>query len=163
MKQYRVISISEHGDYSEHECIECKRHFVTINDELGYEYCPRCGIKFDGCFTKRNPRWDTRRWVDWRNPGYEVSSGKPLSSDRPRLVIQLGSWQGRVTLANDSFAVLVNPLAPQRLVWSLYQHQEVGLGVSHRMMSHYRRCTTPIKRLVLVHKTDVRIICQEGC
>lgn len=121
LNQYRCAG--QYDDYNDYVCLNCHQHFNT--DTPG-KFCPECGTKWDGEFTKRNPRWPDQSYLkyDWRNPGYKSGEyGLFIQSDKPRIIVETGSW--RVSKLSN-FGFFSEPLLKPELVWHLATHTTIG-------------------------------------
>lgn len=119
MNLYRCADI--YDDFNVHICLKCKHRWEAV--EPG-KFCPDCGTKWDGEFTKRNKCWKDDRIRDWRNPGYKTGNdGLFCQSDEPRIIVETGSW--RVAKLNN-WGFFTEPTLKPELVWHLGCHATIG-------------------------------------
>lgn len=125
MHLYRCSDMFD--EYNVYVCLTCKESFEATAPG---KFCCNCGVMFDGVFTKRNPRWNTNKPYDWKNPGYkdDPKTGLMCQSDKPRVIVEGGQWVAE-KLARDSFSV--EPLLTPELRFRLLVHSEIG-GIANR-------------------------------
>jgi len=118
MNLYRIANVSD--ETQDCICLKCFGTFTTGHDCSNWKFCPLCGTKWDGVFTKRNPRYRQKS----PNPGYKICPKTKLfiQSDKPRLIIECGQFVTK-RLANEGFdAVNYEP----KLRWDLVSHATTG-------------------------------------
>lgn len=123
MNKFRIKSM--YDEYNVYVCLKCKGDFTSncLRGE-GWKFCPLCGTRWDGEFTKRNPRYTLPNKYDWREPGYKTDqkTGEFCQSDKPRLIIEYGAVVTQV-LHRDMFCVI--PCTPF-IRWGLLMHSTIG-------------------------------------
>jgi predicted RNA-binding Zn-ribbon protein involved in translation (DUF1610 family) len=174
MNKYRIS-----GEWDETlacVCLACKNEF-----HVGYgttlKFCPECGVKYDGIFDIKNPRYHTKNTYDWRNPGYKADANTFIQSDKPRLIIEHGQIREKELSAKTFFAPRK---CKKELVWRYISHttldwidSEEGSAAA-QMIKSYHRCLKQISsalcdngknklsypnlRLVLLKGTERRIL-----
>lgn len=63
---FRKIQDSDWESPGEFQCLACKREWENDDD---YSFCPHCGIKFKGQWSKKNTRYPYNRW---KKPQYPL-------------------------------------------------------------------------------------------
>lgn len=138
------------GDDSDNcECLTCKASFSTGTGE-SYTFCPHCGIKFKGEFTKRHER--LRPETPYRTVDvYKTDpDGMFIQSVLPRLVIEYGRWEavekrGYIFQRDKSYEV--------KLRWHSSSHTEMNPGTVSRE-GPYGTPVSPFSHLFFQYKLE---------
>lgn len=176
MNKYRVSNM--YDEYDENICLKCMGKFTSksVFNE-GWIFCPLCGTKWDGIFSKQHKRYPYHIYSkpirDWRNPGYQTSAttGEVIQSDEPRLIIEYGFFRDSKLSEYGFCSVFTTP----KLYWSLYSHVTSGRFINgkssfvHMYHSYINKLNIvnpegqlsyPNLRLIYIHGTYRKIIKQ---
>ncbi len=97
-------------------CLSCKSNFGTSTGDT-YTYCPHCGVKFKGEFSKKNTRYHRHHVV---KDDYKTSKdGLFTTSKIPRLVIEDATWD---VVEKSSYAFQRNKTYEVNLRWHSSTH-----------------------------------------
>lgn len=150
MNKFRIAANLD--EYNECSCLSCSGQFIS-NDIIMYNFCPLCGIKFDGEFNIRNKRYNLSKPYDYRNPGYTTEKGLIVKSDRPRLVIEEIDKYSTSLSPDGFFQVTHEP----RMRYHLHSHSEMNGLDSELNKSTFSGMITRYTKLVKENRS-VRFI-----
>jgi hypothetical protein len=108
MVKYRHVN--EWDEYDSYQCLGCKHNFYHIG-QFDLVFCPHCGVKWDGEFTKRHRRYHVPEVYD--------TSGH-------HIVVEVGNVLSQALSSHGFFAVPIEP----KLQYSLYSHTYIN-GMVH--------------------------------
>lgn len=150
MNMYRIAQYND--ETQDCICLKCYGHFVTGQGATDdWKFCPLCGTKWDGVFTKQNPRYKQHEPHDWRNPGYKTDrkTGLFIQSDKPRLLVERGSVVSQKLASDGFYAVQCKP----ELIWHMVSHGTSG-NFSRDGKSAFTLVVQEFKRCVADHHGD---------
>ena len=124
MNKYRLVSDSNYGN--EYQCLHCKQYFTGCV----YDYCPRCGERFEGqhkCRPHHIPAWAYKKWGEEIPYGVTLYPHKPLPTIRTTIRYQIvghSVWQevfmgNRIYCAKDILAYWRLHSAPTWSPWDI--------------------------------------------
>ena len=149
MNKYRIID-KDYDFYFNCQCLKCKEEFIfykynydSKNLRFSYDYCPMCGVKFDGIFDKENPRYPHDKN---HNNEYTFIDGYCYYSEKPRLLIYDIFTNGKHRLiAHSCICETINNKS-----CSVYMVEKYNDYIMYNPSAKYK--------LILVNKADRKII-----
>jgi hypothetical protein len=150
MNKYRIVD-KDLDFYFSCQCLKCKEEFIfykydydSENIRFSYNYCPMCGVKFDGIFDKKNPKYPEppRNY----NEEYTFKDGYCYYSESPRLILYNVFPTGKHRLlANCPINKVIGNKSS-----SVYMIEKYNRYIKDYVSSKYK--------LVLVNKANQKVI-----